>query len=163
MNQVYLSFSISDELYGINVLEVLEVLQKQIITEVPNSPVYINGIINFRGEVVPVYDMRVRFNLEPRNESSSFVIAVLDLTKNGEPFRIGAIVDSVRDVITISDDDIKPVPPMSNKLSSEFIKGIARKDDRFILLIDVNKVFTEDKITEEGSLSPFESSTEYKV
>jgi purine-binding chemotaxis protein CheW len=156
MNQVYLSFNISDELYGINVLEVLEVLQKQIVTEVPNSPAYINGIINFRGEVVPVYDMRVRFNLEPRNENSAFVIAVLDLTKNGEPFRIGAIVDSVRDVITISDDDIKPAPPMSNKLSSEFIKGIVRRDDRFILLIDVNKVFTEDKITEEVGVSPIE-------
>jgi purine-binding chemotaxis protein CheW len=146
MNQVYLSFHISDELFGINVLKVLEVLQKQTITEVPNSPYYITGIINFRGEVVPVFDTRIRLNLSPREEKDLFVIAVLDLVKNEEPFRIGAIVDRVRDVITINDDEIKPVPPMGSKFSVEFLKGIVRQDDQFILLIDVDRVFVSQEI-----------------
>jgi len=107
MNQVYLSFNIGNELYAINVLKVLEVLQKQEITPVPNAPEYIMGIINFRGEVVPVFNTRVKFNLKSLNETDAFAIAVLDLEKNGEPFRIGATVDWVKDVITISDNDIK--------------------------------------------------------
>lgn len=140
MNQVYLSFHITDEIFGIHGLQVLQVLQKQIVTEVPNSPDYIMGIINFRGDVVPVFDIRTKFNLTPRGDEDPFVIAVLDLIKNGEPFRIGAIADRVSDVITINDDDILPVPPMASKFSNEFLKGIARYNDRFILLIDFDKV-----------------------
>jgi purine-binding chemotaxis protein CheW len=143
MNEVYLSFFLSNELFGVNVLKVLEVLQNRVVTEVPKSPYYIMGIINFRGEVVPVLDTRVRFNLPERDPNDSFVIAVLDLVKNNEPFRIGAIVDRVRDVITINSSDIKPVPPMDSKFNTGFLKGITQFDDRFMLLIDIDKVFDE--------------------
>lgn len=146
MNQVYLSFNIGEELFAINVLKVLEVLQKQDITPVPNAPYYIMGIINFRGDVVPVFDTRVKFNLKSVNTTESFAIAVLDLVKNGEPFRIGAIVDRVRDVITINDSDVKAVPPMDSSFNTEFLSGIVRMDDRFIMLINVDKVFTENEI-----------------
>ena len=146
MNQVYLSFNIGNELFAINVQKVLEVLQKQTITPVPNAPNYITGIINFRGEVVPVFDTRIKFNLPSHNETDSYAIAVLDLIKNNEQMRIGATVDRVRDVITISNDDIKPVPPMSSTFSSDFLSGIVRLDDQFILLIDVDKVFTKSEM-----------------
>ena len=146
MNQVYLSFNIGNELFAINVLKVLEVLQKQDITPVPNAPDYIMGIINFRGEVVPVFNTRVKFNLKTLNESDTFAIAVLDLVKNNEPFRIGATVDWVRDVISISDSEIKPVPPMSSSFSTDFLSGVVRQEDKFILLIDVDKVFTQTEM-----------------
>jgi purine-binding chemotaxis protein CheW len=146
MNQVYLSFNIGNELFAINVLKVLEVLQKQEITSVPNAPDYILGIINFRGEVVPVFDTRRKFNLKSLSENDSFAIAVLDLEKNGEPFRIGATVDWVKDVITISETDIKPVPPMSSSFNTDFLSGVVRTEDRFLLLIDVDKVFTKDEM-----------------
>lgn len=146
MSQVYLSFNIGNELFAINVLKVLEVLQKQAITPVPNAPEYIMGIINFRGEVVPVFNTRIKFNLKSLNETDSFAIAVLDLVKNGEPFRIGATVDWVRDVITINETDIKPVPPMNSSFNTDFLTGIVRMDDRFILLIDVDRVFTQNEI-----------------
>ena len=156
MNQVYLSFNIGNELFAINVQKVLEVLQKQTITPVPNAPNYITGIINFRGEVVPVFDTRIKFNLPSHNETDSYAIAVLDLIKNNEQMRIGATVDRVRDVITISNDDIKPVPPMSSTFSSDFLSGIVRLDDQFILLIDVDKVFTKSEMQkiEEVSENP---------
>jgi purine-binding chemotaxis protein CheW len=141
MDQIYLSFHISEELFGIHVLKVLEVLQKQVITEVPNSPGYITGIINFRGEVVPVFDTRAILNLKPRTIDAPFVIAILDLVKNEEPLRIGAMVDKVRDVITIKDDEIKPVPNMGSKFSADLLKGVVRRNDRFVLLIDEDKVF----------------------
>jgi len=153
MSQVYLTFHISEEIFGINVLKVLEVLQNRTITEVPKSPNYIIGIINFRGEVVPVIDTRKRFNLPLRADNDNFVIAVLDLLKNGEPFRIGAIVDKVRDVITIKDSDIKPVPPMDSKFSKEFLKGVVRFEEKFILLIDIDKVFNDSNPIENVNKS----------
>lgn len=164
MNQVYLSFTIGNELFAINVLKVLEVLQKQEITPVPNAPAYILGIINFRGEVVPVFDTRNKFNLKSHNETDSFAIAVLELEKNGEPFRIGATVDWVKDVITINDKDIKPVPPMSSSFNTEFLSGVVRIDEKFILLINVDKVFTQNEIqtisdaSDNGSIAETEAS-----
>jgi purine-binding chemotaxis protein CheW len=148
MSQVYLSFNIGNELFAINVLKVLEVRQKQQITPVPNAPDFIMGIINFRGEVVPVFDTRIKFNMEALKEEDTYAIAILDLIKNGEPFRVGATVDWVRDVITINESDIKPVPPMSSSFKTDFLAGIVRIDERFILLIDVDKVFTESELQE---------------
>ena len=144
MSQVFLSFHICGELFGINVSKVLEVLQSREITEVPKSPSYIVGIINFRGDVVPVVDARLRFNLNTRGEEENFVIAVLDLVKNNEPFRAGVMVDSVRDVITIEDSDIRPVPPMDSKFNTEYLKGVVRYNEQFILLLDIEKVFSEN-------------------
>jgi purine-binding chemotaxis protein CheW len=146
MSQVYLSFDIAEELFAINVLKVLEVLQKRDITPVPNAPVYIKGIINFRGEAVPIFDTRIKFNLSPLNQNDSFSIAVLDLEKNNEPFRIGAIIDRVKDVFTINDEDIMPVPPMDSKFTTQYLLGTVRKDNRFMLLMDVDKIFINKNI-----------------
>lgn len=158
MNQVYLSFLISNELFAISVLKVLEVLQKQPITNVPNAPEYILGIINFRGEVVPVFDTRLRFAREARNASESFVIIVLDLENtDGTSMRIGAVVDSVSDVITFSEDDIKPLPPMDNKFDTSFISGVVKLNERFILLLNIDKMFSNREVSDisevtQGSL-----------
>lgn len=146
MSQVYLSFNIGNELFAINVLKVLEVLQKQKITPVPNAPDYILGIINFRGEVVPVFDTRQKFNLKSVNETNSYAVVILDMTKNGDSYRIGATVDKVKDVITIKDEDIKPVPPMSSTFNAEFLSGIVRLQEEFMLLFDVDQVFTKTEL-----------------
>jgi purine-binding chemotaxis protein CheW len=142
MSNTYLSFTINQELYAVNVEKVLEVLEKQEITLVPNVPEVIKGIINFRGEVVPVFETRVKFNLPARDEKANFVIAVLDLSNENETFRIGAIVDKVKDVIVLSDSDIKQVPAMSKEFNADFLTGIVKRENEFILLLDVNKVFT---------------------
>jgi purine-binding chemotaxis protein CheW len=146
MNQVYLSFNIGNELFAINVLKVLEVLQKQIITPVPNAPDSILGIINFRGDVVPVFNTRVQFNLKSLGESDTFAIAVLDLVKNNEPCRIGVTIDWVKDVFTIKEEDIETVPPMSSSFNTEFLTGIVRLQDQYILLIDVDRVFIQGEM-----------------
>lgn len=147
MNQVYLSFLINNELFAISALKVLEALQKQTITKIPNAPAFIMGIINFRGETVPVFDTRLRFNQQQRHENDPFVIIVLDLVRNGESFlRIGAVVDSVRDVIVFSEDEIRPLPPMSHNFDTSFIHGVVRKDDRFILLLNIDKMFSDSEV-----------------
>jgi purine-binding chemotaxis protein CheW len=146
MTSTYLSFIVCDELFAVNVANVLEVLQKQRITHVPNAPSYIKGIINFRGEVVPVFESRTKFNLPPRPEESSYVVIVFDLSKGADVFRIGTIVDRVKDVISIDDDEIKPVPSMSNDFNTEFLNGIFKQQNDFIMLLNVEKVFTGDEL-----------------
>ena len=159
-SQVYLSFNIGNELFAINVLKVLEVLQKQIITPIPNAPDYILGIINFRGDVVPVFNTRQKFNLKSLDDGETFAVVVLEMLKNNEPYRIGATVDKVKDVITINDDEIKPVPPMNSSFNIEFISGIVRLQQEFILIIDVDKVFSKSEIQSIAQAAEGEQITE---
>ncbi|MCX7986672.1 MAG: chemotaxis protein CheW [Bacteroidales bacterium] len=147
MSQTYLSFIVHGELFAINVSKVLEVLQKQPITQVPNAPDYIKGIINFRGEVVPVFETRIRFNFPPRPDGDPFVIIVLDISDENQTLRMGAIVDRVRDVITIDENDIKPVPPMSKEFNTDFLSGIYKLNDDFIMILKVEKLFSSEDVS----------------
>jgi purine-binding chemotaxis protein CheW len=146
MKNTYLSFIIGDELYAVNVSKVLEVLEKQSISRVPNAPHYIKGIVNFRGDIVPVFETRDKFNLQTRKDGDTYVIIVLDLSQNAEAFRIGALVDRVKDVLEIDDSEIKAVPTMSKEFNSKFLQGIYKLNNNFILLLDVEKVFTTEEI-----------------
>jgi len=147
MTNTYLSFVVCGELFAVNVEKVLEVLQKQHITHVPNAPNYIRGIINFRGEVVPVFESRIKFTLPDRTDDGAFVIIVLDLSKDGEVFRAGAIVDRVKDVFVIDHSEIKPVPAMSKEFNASFLQGIFKMRDDFIMLLDAEKVFSGDELS----------------
>jgi purine-binding chemotaxis protein CheW len=153
MISTYLSFVICGDPYAVNVSKVLEVLQEEHITSVPNSPAYIRGIINFRGEVVPVFETRVRFNLPARNSEDAYNVIVLDVSEGADMFRLGAIVDKVKDVISIDDADIKPVPSMSKEFNTDFLQGIYKLQNEFILLLNVEKVFsgTELKAIKESN------------
>lgn len=146
MSTTYLSFIVCEELYAVNVIKVLEVLQKQHLTHVPNAPPQIKGIINFRGDIVPVFESRIKFDLPERSDENPYVIIVLDLSKGSDIFRIGAIVDKVKDVITIEDQEIKPVPVMSKEFNSDFLQGIFKLQNDFIMLLDVDKVFSGDEL-----------------
>ena len=148
MTSTYLSFVVCDELFAVNVAKVLEVLQKQRITHVPNAPDFVKGIINFRGEVVPVFESRTKFNLPNRAEDDAYVIIVLDLSTEGEMFRIGALVDRVKDVINIDDVEIKAVPAMSKDFNTSFLQGIYKQNNDFIMLLDVEKVFTSAEVSQ---------------
>lgn len=146
MSNTYLSFVVGEEQFAVNVTKVLEVLQKQSITKVPNAPDFIKGIINFRGEVVPVFEMRVKFNLSERDEAKGYVIIILDLQAGEETVRIGAIADKVKDVISLNDSDIKPVPAMNKDFNTDFLQGIVKLNEKFILLLNVDKVFTSSQL-----------------
>lgn len=142
MIQTYLSFTICGDHYAVNVAKVLEVLQEEHITPVPNAPAYIRGIINFRGDVVPVFETRVRFNLPLRENIEAYNIIVLDISEGADMLRLGGLVDKVKDVISIDDIDIKPVPPMSKDFNADFLQGIYKLENEFILLLNVEKVFS---------------------
>jgi purine-binding chemotaxis protein CheW len=142
MTSTYLSFIICGDLYAVNVTKVLEVLQEEHITSVPNAPAFIRGIINFRGDVVPVFETRVRFSLPERTSAESYNIIVLDVSEGADMFRLGAVVDKVKDVISVDDVDIKPVPAMSKEFNTEFLQGIFKLQNDFIMLLNVEKVFS---------------------
>jgi chemotaxis signal transduction protein len=146
MIRTYLSFTICGDHYAVNVAKVLEVLQEEHITPVPNAPSFIRGIINFRGDVVPVFETRVRFNLPDRNGSDSYNIIVLDISEGADMFRMGAVVDKVKDVISIDDSEIKPVPTMSKEFNTEFLQGVYKLNNEFIMLLNVEKVFTGEDL-----------------
>ncbi len=138
----FLTFVLGHELFAVNVVNVLEVLEQQQITRVPKSPEHILGIINFRGEILPVVDTRRKFNMSVVDEESKNFIIVYDLVKNENHYTVSATADGVKDVIEISPNEIKPVPEMGLNFDSRYIAGVIRRNDAFILLLHPDKVFS---------------------
>lgn len=144
--KVFLSFRLGKETFAVSVKKVLEVLQKQHITEVPDVPDYIRGVINFRGDILPICDAKLKFNMSGLTDEDKYVIIVLDLENNNQRLRIGAIADGVKDVISIEETDIRPVPEMGLRYNAEFLNGMIKNGDGFIMVLNVDKVFTTDEV-----------------
>jgi len=142
----YLSFKLDKELFALSVNHVLEVQESQRVTKIPNSPNYINGVINFRGEILPVVETRSKFNMDQRPADDSFVIIVLELNSHGKKIILGATVDSVQNVLSIKTSQIKQVPEMGANYDSDFIKGMLEDEEKFIMLLDINRVFSLDEL-----------------
>ena len=138
----YLSFLLHKEIFAVDVKNVIEVLEKQSITEVPDTPEYIVGVLNFRGEILPVFEIRTKFNM-PEREKDTYVIIVLELFINEKRQLLGAIVDSVVDVLEISDAEIKEVPELGENNKNESIIGMYKSNDGFIMLLDIQSVFSK--------------------
>lgn len=143
----YLTFLIGKEYFAVNVKKVLEVLQHQNITLIPKTPEHILGIINFRGEILPVVDTKLKFNLKSDDTESKIVI-VFEIGSEESKNIIAATADSVKDVIEIVDSEIKPVPEMGIRYNSNFLSGAIRRDDDFILLLNVEKIFSTTDLAE---------------
>jgi purine-binding chemotaxis protein CheW len=153
--QTFLTFLLGHEYFAVNVSGVLEVLEKQHITSVPQTPDHILGIVNFRGDILPVIDTRMKFNLPSLNEEESHFIIVFDIGSELGKFMIAATADAVEDVIEIGDDEIKPVPEMGISYNAKYISGAVRRNENFILLLDVDKVFS---FTDMEAINPAETT-----
>ncbi len=149
----FLSFHIGKEIFAISVKKVLEVLEKQHITEIPDVPNYVKGVINFRGDILPVIDTRIKFNI-PIIDSQSFVVIVMELSENEKNMRVCAIVDNVQDVIAVDDNEVKPVPELGLKYKSDFLTGMIKTEESFIMILDINKVFSFEEIEMMNELKP---------
>lgn len=143
---VFLSFRLGKETFAVSVIKVLEVLQQQHITEIPDVPSYIKGVINFRGDILPIFDARMKFNLRVDDNEEKNVIIVLDLTSENQKMRIGAIADGVKDVLAFDESEIKPVPEMGLRYNAEFISGMIKSGESFIMILNVDKVFTAEEV-----------------
>ncbi|NOQ26462.1 MAG: chemotaxis protein CheW [Bacteroidales bacterium] len=142
----YLSFTLGEETFASNVGKVLNILEMMKITKVPKSPVYMKGVVNLRGMVLPIIDLRLKFGMTPIEETTNTCILVLDVKVNGEAVKVGAMVDAVQEVLILDEKDIKPPPNIGSKYKSEFIYGMAKNGEEFIMLLDMDKVFSSDEL-----------------
>jgi purine-binding chemotaxis protein CheW len=142
----YLSFRIGDELFAAHVKNVLNILELTKITKVPKAPEYLKGVINLRGSVLPVIDSRLKFGMEEIEYTSNTCILVLELFINNERISVGAIVDSVQEVLEIDESQIQPPPSIGTTYRTDFITGMVKIEDSFVMLLDAEKVFSTDDI-----------------
>mgnify|MGYP006094953303 FL=1 len=143
--QQYLTFIMAGEEYGVDILAVQEIRGWEATTVVPNAPDYIKGVINLRGTIVPIMDLRSRFNLERVEYSPVTVVIILKVeTERGERV-MGIVVDAVSDVHSISDSDTRNSPELIEDLNTEFIRSLVSVDDNMIILLDVQRLLTIDK------------------
>ncbi len=143
----YLTFKLRDEIFGANVAKVLNILEMTKITKVPNSPSYMKGVINLRGSVLPLLDTRIKFDMGETVYTTNTCILVLDIEMGGDTVHVGALVDSVLEVIEIDNDHIQPPPSIGSKYKSEFIDGMAKIGDDFIMLLNMDLIFSTSELT----------------
>jgi purine-binding chemotaxis protein CheW len=144
----YLTFKVGEEEFGAHVSQVLNILEMTRITEVPKTPDYMKGVINLRGTVLPIIDTRLKFGLPEAKYTSNTCIVVMDLDFNGDTVHIGAIVDEVLSVVEIEEGQIEPPPGIGNKYKSDFIFGMAKVREEFVMLLDMQKVLSSGEIAD---------------
>ena len=142
----YLSFNLDQEVFALAISQVREVLDFTEVTRVPRMPDFMRGVINLRGGVVPVVDLRLKFGLQATDRTVDTCIIIMEITIDGEITLIGALADSVQEVMTLEPDQIEPPPKIGTRLKTEFIKGMGKKNDNFIIILDIDKVFSTDEL-----------------
>jgi purine-binding chemotaxis protein CheW len=142
----YITFKLGGELFAIDVNQVREVLEISRITSIPSAPPYMRGLVNVRGKAIPVVDLRLRFGLPKGTDTVNSRIVVLELVLEGEAVVLGGIADSVHEVIEIEPGNIDPPPQIAMRWRSEFIQGMGRRGDDFIIILDVNAVFSSEEL-----------------
>jgi len=143
----YLTCGVGDETFALNVAQVREVLDLCPFSKVPNMPAYVRGMIDVRGQTVPVIDLRVRFGMTPAEPSDSTRIMVLEVVSGNRPLVIGALTDRVIEVTALDAGDVGPPPEIGTRWRSEIIRGIGRRHGKFVIVLNLNKVFAIDELT----------------
>ncbi len=144
--RTYLTFTLDEEDFAVDVINVREVLDFTNVTKVPRTPDFMKGVINLRGSVVPVVDMRLKFGLEEADVTVDTCIIVMEVDMEGEATVIGALADSVQEVFELDPNSIEPPPRIGTRLETEFISGMGKYNDDFIIILDINEVFSADEL-----------------
>jgi purine-binding chemotaxis protein CheW len=142
----YMTFKLGDELFAIDVAQVREVLEISQITKVPTAPAHMRGVVNVRGQATPVVDLRRRFGLVEQTDTVHTRIIVMELNLDGESTVLGGIADSVHEVIDLEPANISPPPRIAMRWRADFIQGMGKRGDDFIILLDLNAVFASDEL-----------------
>lgn len=142
----YLSFKLDHDHFAVNVLEAREVLDVKTITKVPQSPRFMLGVINLRGGVVPVIDLRLKFGLARGERTKENSIIVMEVTVDDDPLIVGVLVDSVEEVLELNEQQIEPPPRIGTRLKTEFIRGMGNVGEQFIIILDIDRVFSAEEI-----------------
>ncbi len=143
----FLTFSLGAEEYGVDILRVQEIRGWQQVTRVPNAPTYLLGVLNLRGVIVPIIDMRMRFHLEKVEYTPVTVIIVLSVRTAHGSNVFGVVVDSVSDVLDVTAGDIRPTPDFGSAMNTEFISGLATASERMVMLLDIDKLLSQEELS----------------
>lgn len=138
----YLTFTLADEVFAVDVARVREILEMPSITKVPQVPEFMRGVINLRGCVVPVIDLRLKFGMEETAQTVNTCIIVVEVDMDGENIVLGALADSVQEVIEMEPSQIEAAPHIGTHLKTEFLKGMGKHNERFVMILDIDKVFS---------------------
>lgn len=142
----YLTFTLDQEQYAADVGKVREVLELLPLTKLPQMPDYMKGVINIRGSVVPVVDLRRKFGMSEVSETVDTSIIVMDVGDGERRLTVGCLADSVEEVIDIPPDTIEPAPSFGTAVDTHFIDGIAKREEQFIILLDIDRVFEDTEL-----------------
>ena len=142
----YLTFNLDGEMFALPVTQVREILEFTPMTRIPQTPDYMRGVINVRDKVVPVIDMRTKFGLAQIAETVDTCIIIVHVQIEGESTMVGALVDSVQEVLELSADQIEAPPRMGARLNTDFLHGMAKIEDDFAMILDIDKVFSSDEL-----------------
>jgi purine-binding chemotaxis protein CheW len=143
----YLTFKLGDEVFATDVAKVREVLDFTNITKIPRTPEFMSGVINLRGNVVPVVDLRLCFEMSKTEKTLNTCIVVVEMLVDGESNVIGALADSVEEVIDLEPENIQPPPRIGTKIRTDFIKGMGKRDAQLIMILDIDRVFSADEFS----------------
>ena len=142
----YLAFNLDSEIFAFDISKVREVLEFDKVTRVPQTPEMMKGVINLRGSVVPVIDLRIKFGMGEAQKTVNTVIIIIEIDLDDESTMLGVLVDSVKEVIDLDTDHIEPPPSIGTQLNTDFIKGMGKQDDNFIIILDIEKIFSSAEL-----------------
>ena len=142
----FLAFKLESEVFAFDISKVREVLEFDTVTKVPQTPDMMKGVINLRGSVVPVIDLRIKFGMGETEKTVNTVIIIIEIDLDDTSTMIGALVDSVKEVMDLDSDHIEPPPKIGTKLNTDFIRGMGKQDGQFLIILDIEKVFSSEEL-----------------
>lgn len=142
----YLTFTLGEEIFAIDIGKVREVLDFTAVTRVPQTPEFLCGVINLRGNVVPVMDMRQKFGMSATEKKVNTCIIIIEVMVDEEVTILGSMADSVREVLDLEPDQIEPAPRIGTRLNVDFIRGMGKHGDGFVMILDIDKIFSTDEL-----------------
>jgi purine-binding chemotaxis protein CheW len=150
----YLTFKLDDEVFAVGIDKVREVLDYTTVTKVPQTPDFMRGVINLRGSVVPVVDMRLKFGMPRTEKTVNTCIIIVEINLKDETTVLGALADSVQEVLDLEPEQIEPAPKIGTKLNTDFIRGMGKQDEQFIIILDINRVFSSEELAAVATGQP---------
>lgn len=157
----YVTFSLNEELFAADVFKVREILEVPDITRVPGMPAYMSGVINIRGQVVPVVDLKMKFGLGATERHVETAIVVVEIQNEGDTVLMGVVVDAAHQVISLDSDSIEPPPRIGLFMDNRYLKGMGKvADDRFVIILDLEKILTEDEVSKIAEKAAVEGEEE---
>jgi len=142
----YLTFRLQEEIFAVDVANIREILDFTSVTKVPKTAEFMRGVINLRGSVVPVIDMRLKFGMPKTEKTVSTCIIVMEISQEDETVVLGSLADAVLEVLELDSEQIVPAPRIGTRIKTDFIKGMGKHNDHFIIILDIDRIFSFGKI-----------------